>query len=319
MLIASLIVTYGERADFLEKSVNSLVEQGIQSIFVVDNGSPEVNKKKIAKIGTKFPKIFKIIELSRNYGSAGGYRSGLKHIVENYEFDYIWCMDDDNVLVGDALSNLVKNQELMRNPLNVLLSNREDRKAYYNSVKFRDESFLVGPVNSFLGFNIFEKIKNKKNKEHKVDLVSEVFCFPYGGLFISTFLVKLIGYPNIDYFTYCDDTEYSLRAKKSGARIYICFDSVVKDIDFNWQAEVKRNFCFDDPYVLSPAEDKVFYSIRNKIILDKQFRVDNHWVYSVNLIIYVAKMLLSCILNLRFKRLLVIKRAIVSGFNYQVD
>ena len=101
MKVVAIVVTYGNRQHLVRQVIDRLLEMPISRIYLIDNDST-----------TKYESTEKVavIRISENYGSAGGYKTGL-HWVNRTNADLIWLLDDDNVPDKDALDILLSYYE----------------------------------------------------------------------------------------------------------------------------------------------------------------------------------------------------------------
>ena len=110
MKIKVLIPLYNDWQSLLKllENINHVVSDidHIISIVVVNDGSTE----KIPNRFSSYSKInsIKIINLKENVGHARSIATGLKFILENYDFDYIIPMDSDGEDRPDEIKELIK-------------------------------------------------------------------------------------------------------------------------------------------------------------------------------------------------------------------
>ena len=102
--VCVVIVTYGDRINFLSKVISKCIEEDkVKKIYIVDNNS-SCNKFFFDRIKTN--KI-EWIKLNSNTGSANGYHVGIKYAYETSNCDLIWLLDDDNLPEENALNELL--------------------------------------------------------------------------------------------------------------------------------------------------------------------------------------------------------------------
>ncbi|TCW60161.1 glycosyltransferase [Treponema sp. J25] len=319
-------VTYGNRFNFLKQVIDSALNEGIKKIIVVDNNSVTESREKLKAYERELGKDkIKVLYLDENYGSAGGYKRGLEEAYNDPDCEFIWLLDDDNVPEENALRNLLLAYEYLgKNIYNVLMSLRPIFKDDLLSVqKGRIKGYIK---NSFMGFHIkyyfLDKIFQISNYLNaKIGINSEAVNYkivksqigPYGGLFLHKKVIENVGYPNEDFFVYADDHDWTLRMTNSGFDLYLCSNSIIKDIDVTWLATKVKS-----PFYNSMSNDiKVYYSIRNHVFLDKKF-ITNKYVYYLNLYIslfYNYLFHLFLIPKMAIKRFKIILKAVKDGLN----
>ena len=284
-----VIVTYGDRFNFLSQVVSRVFEEGANQILIVDNNSVPSSKEKLAELERSDTRITAFYN-EENLGSAGAYVQILKYAYERGEEAYYWFLDDDNLPKIGALMELKKAEKALtvefQSP--VLYSYRgeswqEDREAVKKGV-------VKGPrVNSYCGFELVDFLKSvitrhKTIESQKVNFpIVEVKWGPYGGLFSKLSNLKRIGLPNKEFFLYADDQEFTLRFSKLNIPQYLIYGSQIQDLD---QSIGEGGGYFSE----STSGMKLFYGVRNTVYLSAK-TVDNWAVYHLNRIAF--KLLLN--------------------------
>lgn len=245
-VIATIVVTFN-RLELLKKTIQSHLEQTRRSdiLLIVDNCSTDGTKEYLRQQSKKYD-FLKIYTLSNNLGGAGGFHYGLKYLNDTYpEVGWVWLMDDDAVPAKDALGNLL-NTDL-------------DKKNIYGSLPNRNGKCSWENIN-----------KNKKKLKHinDFDVIEGVNWIPFLGFFIHQETVKQIGLPNKDFFLAADDVEYSLRARKYGADIFIVRDSLL-DHPCADTYKIFIGYRFLTNLKLSPW--KRYYDTRNRLFISKKY------------------------------------------------
>ncbi len=175
-------------------------------IVVVDNGSVDGSVFEIRK---RFPEV-EIIENKTNLGFAGGNNIGIKCAINN-RADYVLLINNDTIVEENFLGELVNIGESDRE-IGILGS----KICYYDEPKIIWSA--GGKVNCLknkgvhIGLNEIDKGQYDKTKE--ADYLTGC-C-----LLIKREVIEKIGVLAEDYFLYYEDTDFSLRTKKSG---YKCF------------------------------------------------------------------------------------------------
>ena len=264
--VCVVTVTYGNRSHLLAKVVESCIQERVQSIIIVDNGSTQESKENIDNLVAQNPNLIDWISLDENFGSAGGYKRGLMRARELSSCDYIWVLDDDNVPQQGALESLL-NAKALLSPLGkiVLVSYRKILDKNFEVInkailwKSVSEGEVLGERKNLTERVIkkFHKTTNVKN-EIIAPLIKRVHA-SYGGMFIDIAALDEVGYPNEDFYLYADDIEYSGRFSDLGYKIFTCYMSQIIDIDYQLGVEGYFNE--------SQSDIKVYYSLRNHFYL----------------------------------------------------
>lgn len=256
-------VTYGRRWHLLRQVLEELQTHhpAISEIVVVDNGSEGPVQSLIADQNYDTP--VKVVRLDRNTGSANGFRVALSAASESGA-DLLWLLDDDNRPREGALGEMLEVYSLMgAGPETVLLADRPGR-----AVQPWVEGSAYCPglrKNAFLDFHISRAIRRKAEGPNK-DQPSRwmrISRARYGGLLVHSSLVKQVGVPNPRLYLYEDDVEYTLRLVRAGARIFLCKDAMIDDMQQSWW--VGRQV----PLFHPETEPRVvYYTVRNKIWIE---------------------------------------------------
>lgn len=327
MKVCVVIVTYANRFHLLRQVVDSLVEQQITKIIIVDNNSVEESYKRLKRLEDLFKNRLKVIYLSENTGSAGGYKRGLQEANNCEDCDFIWLLDDDNKPEKDALNMLIDAWERVKEKHKkrriALLSLREDRKQYVMVAQGEPVEKWFGRKNSFLGFHllalptkIFSKtgLRRKKNGKEYMDKTAVPYA-PYGGLFFNRELLQETGYPKEKFFLYGDDHEFTHRVSQKGGRIFLVPNSKIRDIDTSWHLQEKRG---QVGTFLTGESYRVYYTIRNRVFFEMNSLTSNKFAYNVNKFVYLK--LLWCLSRSKGKKEMysLISRAVTDGLEGQL-
>lgn len=321
--VAVVIVTYGDRELILSSVLSDVIghDRRIRKIYVVNNGAKFNVKECCKKISSS---AIDVIDVGFNSGSANGFKIGLMSAV-NSGHEYIWILDDDNCPKKDALNYLLCSKDIfgVAND-DVFVSFRESRKEY-NDILCGIKK--VDNINSFLNFGIldFRNSFNKILKKFGVKSVqngSQIYSVasigraPYGGMLISSNLIKKIGYPNSEMVLYSDDHEFSERILNSGGRIYLIGPSRLVEMEESWDRGIGGGHQF---YNIKSPEFKIYYSVRNRVYLDWS-RVECRYCFFANMIVYLIFAALISVRNKSFfsvfvKRTKLLFLAISDGIN----
>jgi GT2 family glycosyltransferase len=167
--IAAVIVAYNNETA-LKKLLDSLKAQSypLQEVYIVNNGKALDRDA----FDHSYPFNLIILPMERNIGSAGGYYEGLK--TANGNNDYVWTLDNDNLLDADALRNLIRGIER--------LGNAKDLAAV--RCVFNDSN---------------------------IKAFSKMDTFAWRGTLIKSSVIRQVGLPLKEFFLYGEDVEYSMR------------------------------------------------------------------------------------------------------------
>jgi len=174
-------------------------------ILLVDNGSTDDS---VVVLSKRFPDI-DIIETKRNLGFAGGANFGMRRAL-NSGAEYVLLLNNDTVVAPDLLDGLIRAAE-------------EDKKAglLCSKVYFYDRPDVIwyagGTFYPWLGWGRHRGYNLRDNG--RFDRVEETGR-PCGCSIMATreFCEKA-GLLDEEYFCYCEDLDWGMRAEKLGFKV----------------------------------------------------------------------------------------------------
>lgn len=336
MKVFVVTVTYGNRFTLLKKVIDRVLDEGVTKVIVVDNNSSKESREKLKKYEEKLKNKLEVLYLDKNYGSAGGFKRGLKEAYEDRDCEFIWLLDDDNLPLEGALHHLLlcwkkinyhnKEEKL------ALASWRRDRVIQIKALVEKNPFLLISSKNSFLGFHLMRfpfyllNMLKRFCRKNKVDVLKflkyleenginygKIAVAPYGGLFFHKKLLEKIGYPDERLFVYADDYEWTYRITKFGGDIILCWRSQIIDLEPSWHIKVKKEGFLSK--IFEGDEFRAYYNLRNWIIFENKHLVSSPFVYKLNMCAFeFILFILSLIYYNRRERFKLIKKAIRDGF-----
>lgn len=253
-IIAVVLVTYN-RSELLRKSLNQLFydnQDKPERLYLIDNNSNDNTVQIVQEFTEKFSNI-KYIRLDKNVGGAGGFEYGVRKAFDDGA-DWIVLIDDD-VLLTDQCLKILKSNLSIRCFIGVredLLGSLVELGALKTDYK---NPFRLNPKVLSLK-DAYESVDNLPN-------VVEVESGSFEGFFVHRSVVKSVGFPNKEYFIFGDDTDYSIRIRRSGYQIY-----AIKE------ARVVRQLPYTEP---NYVDWKFYYRWRNFFVL--------HFLYGENFLV----------------------------------
>jgi len=247
----AIVVTYNRKQSVIEV-INALLNQTLVcDIIIVDNASTNGTKDALDALGLIDRQEVHYIYLEENQGGSGGFFHGLEYAMDG-SWQWFWLMDDDAVPEKDALKNLL-NQELCQRNI-------------YGSAAIgidRGRKKLCFPARTL------NRGKGEFIEYHQsLSDLENVAWLPFLGFFIHREVVKEIGLPDKDFFILDDDVEYSERAKEYGSEIIMVKSSI---IHHPIQRTALFHFLGLKIYYRSMPPWKVYYDVRNKILIAKRY------------------------------------------------
>lgn len=249
--IASVIVTYN-RKELLKKNIDSVLKQSIfTDIIIIDNNSSDGTSELVNEEYYNEKERIYFYRLEDNVGGAGGFSKGVD-IAYKLGYDLIWLMDDD----GRPYDNKTLEEIL-----------KVCKKVYSNKKNFIINS-LVLCNSTELSFGLGNINTKKEAQKFSSDNIIFDKINPFNGTMISKELVEEIGLPNDQFFIKGDEAEYYLRAKKSGAYIATCTNSLYyhPSIKKTYKKILGKNI-----EMTNEVGWKEYYRSRNYVYINKKY------------------------------------------------
>lgn len=249
--MVSIVVTHN-RKQLLLNCIDLLLRQTIKTdILIVDNASNDCSLDKLRSIGILDDDRVHYIYLNKNVGGAGGFHHGLKYAYKK-GWQWFWLMDDDAEPHIDALEKL--------------MDRARDKNHIYGSVSVSNEkesAKLCFPTKKIIAgkFILAEDI-------NELDTKNQVVWLPFLGFLISKQIVHKLGLPDHTMFIRNDDIEYSERANQHGIKLFLIKGSIIKH---PYQPTISFVLFGRRLYYRSMPPWKMYYEIRNKIIIAKKY------------------------------------------------
>jgi GT2 family glycosyltransferase len=245
MSVTAVVVTYNRKKLLLE-CLGALSRQTLppKCIVVIDNASNDGTYELLTEHQLFRPSSIKYHRMENNAGGAGGFSYGLQLAISN-EADWIWMMDDDAIPHSSALNELMK---IAVDPNNI-----------YGSTPSRGDIMSWGAM--------VLTLQNDKIYVEKADDMpntAEVVFLPFLGILIHRTMVAKIGLPDPGFFIAADDVEYTLRAKKIGAKLIQAGKS---KIDHPLSLRYQVNILGHTIYCLKLPPWKRYYDTRNRLLI----------------------------------------------------
>lgn len=318
--VTGIVVTYGNRSDYVLRTVRQLLFSGVTRVVLVNNGSKFNYDDAFSDVVDNL--VF-IVKMERNFGSAVGFKVGIQRALD-FGDGLVIFMDDDNFIEKDGFDILKK--EWIR-----LCSGGEKNFAVlgarpghgYHLAQLMISGRYKYRKNSVMGFNIFEApvkiwekiILNKISHDDEFNLSDRVLVpyAPYGGLLMHSDLIKKIGFPRDDFVLYQDDTEFTSRIAGIGGGIVFVPAAKVTDLDPSWTDGQAANRNMFINLILGNGNFRLYYTVRNHIYIDYKRRMNSWPIFFLNLLIFFTVLHIVGVYRLEFNRLSLLRYAIKDG------
>ena len=249
--VVAIVVTYN-RKELLLECIEALMHQSSPcDVLIVDNASTDGTNEFLRNRDIFNDNRVHYLRLEKNFGGSGGFHYGIKYCMFQ-EWSWFWLMDDDAKPDEKALE--------------ILLQNAIHSDCIYGSVAV---GFASGRKRLCFPAKLLQKKKMKFIEYHEfLGDLEEMSWIPFLGFFVHRHMVKRIGLPDLDFFILDDDVEYSERAKKYNARIFLIKGSI---IIHPLQATTLIHLLGKKIYYRSMPPWKIYYDVRNKITVAKRY------------------------------------------------
>ncbi len=253
--IAAVVVTYNRKEMLIKCLQGILIQtQPIDALFIIDNASTDETRLALIQHGY-LPEIAGLAEddsriestcrllgashdliplfyfgLSKNIGSAGGFRVGMKQAYRE-GYDWIWTMDDDVIPQPDALEK---------------------------QLHYQHQSQCIHPVRINPDGTPYPEHLHVKTDSGNGYFQVDSCCFE--GALVHRRLLARVGFPDPHFFIVLDDKEFGLRAQEHTPIIYVREAKFVKQIPAKIKGLGKR-------HRENMPEWKLYYQVRNLFLL----------------------------------------------------
>ena len=229
-----IVVTYN-RKELLIECIEALLNQEYKNIeiLIVDNCSTDGTRDYINSYIKNKDVVYKNTE--KNIGGAGGFNFGLKEAF-NYDNDYIWLMDDDCIVHGDTLTELVN-----------FACAKKDNFGFLSSVVLWKDGSICAMNRQKISLT-----KHLENFEKETKLEYATFV----SFFVKKSVVEKVGLPIKEFFIWGDDLEYSKRISKQ----FDCYLVPASKVTHKSKNNIGSNIAEDT----SENLDRYRYAYRNE-------------------------------------------------------
>lgn len=249
------IILHFQEFNLTKKCVSSVLKSAYPNfdILIVDNGSKNNSFELLKKEFAKSKKI-KILRNPKNIFFTGGFNFGARHALG----DYIILLSNDIVVQKDWISELMN---VCENNAKFLVQPRIMR--YYD----KDKIDNVGGSYGLLGYG---KGINEKNIKFDKKMISGDLDFASATTFMVNrkFFNKLGGFDPW-FRSHYEDVDFSLRAKKYGAKCLVAYRSII----FHKGSETYKKHAVFSETLLDVRKNRVRTIIKNFSGIDRFVRI----------------------------------------------
>ncbi len=306
--VAAGTVTYGDRSGFLYKSVDQLITEDFDRIYVLFNGVC-ANVMREAKVRYAGYQVFFIVS-EKNEGSAGGYLALLRHVFENDDCDRLLLLDDDNLVSGGFLRRAL---DVCAESSDIFYFHRRDRVLPLQTFLEQKPWKIVGSDCNFLGRNVFSETPFSFPKR-KGDLLAA----PYGGLFLPRAALEKGIFPDRRFYLYADDYDYTFRlCVEGGFNIVFVKNPEIMDLEKSFHVQTRGFSLFKNRYS-GATEQQLYFSVRNQVYFS--LRESSSAVkFFLNMALISPIFLMQFLMVFEYQKAYLFLKAMIAGIRWGLE
>lgn len=261
--VCAVLVTYN-RIECLKKVIKGLEQQTypISRIFIFNNASTDEtvsylmdnhfkqlsSPDELNELNNKDKKI--VFNSNENLGGSGGFAKAIGY-AENFDYDYMWIMDDDVLPEKNCLELLLN--KMWETNVQVALPSRNDE----NHQDFICEKMDFSNFLKYCPYSQKVAIKYPLENDHYF-----VGDMPFEGPLVETKLARKVGIPDAGFFLEYDDSDYAQRLLKYSKIVYVTNAILHRQLAKKGQQEKQKR----DRYTW-----RTYYTLRNNIIFEQKY------------------------------------------------
>lgn len=221
--VAIIILNYNGADDTIScvESILKHVSYSNYRVFVADNCSPNGCFEKIHNSFKDNP-IVVCLQTGANKGFAYGNNFAIKNAMETYKPDYYWILNNDTLLIDDAVtkqcSYFQNNSNIGILGVNLLYFTHPDIVQACAGSTFDNSTMISRHL--YNGINKFD-IPDTSVIEHELSFVSGA------SMFVSSDFIADTGLLSEDYFLYYEELDWVHRMNKQKYKLSFCRDAFI--------------------------------------------------------------------------------------------
>lgn len=320
--VTVVTVVFGDRWGLLRQVADSLLSDPLATTFViVDNGCAD--PESMDSYAADYPDRVVVLRQEENIGYSGAIRKGLEY-ARTTDCDRVFVLDDDSVPELGAIGRLYENLAFFPEPEKIILAGNRIDVADNAKVFNRLPSKTLMPKGTLFEVFSFRKFVSlarlllripKPARDPYLPMVP-LEALVTGGSFIPIEAIRTTELPDAALFLYGEDLEFSWRMRRNGYSCYVCAQPVIRDIDLTFSKEGDHIF---DLFESRFRDYKVYFRIRNAIIISRRNTTQTPHVLLANVLIWTVGLLAIGFFakgpsKTFFKRARIILRAVRDGY-----
>lgn len=239
----SVIVINFNSTDYTVNCVNSILEktQSKVEVVIVDNNSIEEERDKLSQWLEGTSNNIKYVESKKNTGFSMGNMLGAN--VASGE--YLFFLNNDCILLNSAIDELVTFMDTHQD------AGISGPKIFDGKGKYTPSfNYTPSVANKWLGSSICRLFNKDLYLPRRVEYKSPVAVqmIPGSAMFFRRKCFNLLGGLDTNFFLYCEEEDISIRAKKSGYKVY---HVPTAEITHYFGSSTKRNIEIEKEFYIS--------------------------------------------------------------------
>jgi GT2 family glycosyltransferase len=319
--VTVVTVVYGSRWSMLKQVADAcLSDDQVTTFVIVDNGCTDPSL--MDEYAAAYKDRVHILRQERNLGYSGAINKGLAFARET-DCDFVFVLDDDSVPESGAIKHFLDNRRLLEGKKVILVGNRIDvpgNKDVFTTRPLQDNAprgtlFEVFSVRKLV--NVCKLLLGIKPPSNYPFLpIVPVEAFVTGGTFLPIEVVREVDLPDATMTIYGEDLDYAWRIRRSGYQSYACARPIIRDIDMTFPNYGDHIFAL---FSNNTPEYKVYYRMRNAVIISKRHSDQSLFVLALNVFIWFIGVSLIGLLKagpskIYLRRVFLIGKALFTGF-----
>ncbi|MDE7177639.1 MAG: glycosyltransferase family 2 protein [Lachnospiraceae bacterium] len=221
--VVVVVVTYN-RKDLVLECIKAILNQSyrVEKIILIDNCSTDGTENVLKSKGyLDCPQIC-YTRMDSNIGGSGGFYEGMVKAAQ-YQYDWIWVMDDDTIPAYDCLEELIKANEIVESSMSIKGLECTVRPSFFASA-------VYGINGEFMNVPAVNRKKAPNGYTYWYNFLDQGLINIETATFVSVLIrkeaVEKCGLPCKDFFIWGDDSEYTTRLTKYYGDAYLVGKSV---------------------------------------------------------------------------------------------
>ncbi len=300
--VAAGTITYGNRSGFLYRTVDQLITEDFDRIYVLFNG---VSRIVVSEAEARYAgrQVFFIVS-DQNEGSAGGYLRLLSYVLKNDDCDRLLLLDDDNLVPNGFLGRAL---DVCARSSDIFYFHRPDRVIPLQTCLEEKPWKILGSDCNFLGRNIFSKTP--------ISLATndgDLLAAPYGGLFLPRAAIEKGIFPDREFYLYADDYDYTFRlCVEGGFNIVFVRHPEIMDLEKSFHVKDRGLSLFKNRYS-DATEQQMYFSVRNQVyfsLRESSFATK----FFLNMAVISPIFLIQFLIVFEYKKAYLFLKAMIAG------